>query len=158
MWLLLQWMPQGMIEFFVYSALGLGLAGTVACVLLRRLPLIEQYRMPVQVASVLLFCLGLYWLGGLDVEQRWQQRVQELETKVARAEQQATQRNQEIQNEVVERTRVIREKGKNIVNYIDREIVKQQEIIKYVENCPVPRVIIETHNAAAQIDATEPSK
>jgi hypothetical protein len=32
---------------------------------------------------------------------------------------------------------------------VDREVVKNQEVIRFVENCPVPEVIVNTHNAAA---------
>jgi hypothetical protein len=32
---------------------------------------------------------------------------------------------------------------------VDREVVKNQEVIRFVENCPIPDAIINTHNAAA---------
>lgn len=154
----LSWMPEGIIVVWVYTVLCLGLAGTAASFVLNAVPLIGQYRLIVRMLSIIMLALGLYWLGGLDVRQQWRAQVQEMQQRVAVAEQQAAQRNVEIQQQVVERTRVIREKGKNIVNYIDREVVKKEEVVRYVEKCPIPQVILETHNAAAQLDQAEPTK
>jgi hypothetical protein len=44
------------------------------------------------------------------------------------------------------------------VNYIDREVVKNQEVIRFVENCPIPEVIVNTHNAAALNQPIEKNK
>jgi hypothetical protein len=72
-----------------------------------------------------------------------------MEKKVAEAEAKSAKANVEIQTKIVEKTKVVREKGEDIVRYVDREVVKNQEVIKYVENCPVPKSIIDAHNAAA---------
>jgi hypothetical protein len=47
---------------------------------------------------------------------------------------------------------VLREKGDDIIRYIDREIVKNQEVVRYIEQCPVPKEIIDAHNAAAVLN------
>ena len=47
---------------------------------------------------------------------------------------------------------VEKEKGKDIVQYIDREIVKKEEIVKYIEQCPVPKEIIDLHNQATELN------
>ena len=57
------------------------------------------------------------------------------------------------------KTKVVKEKGRDIIQYIDREIVKKEEIVKFVENCPIPKDIIDAHNAAATLNkATEVKK
>ena len=91
----------------------------------------------------------MYWRGGYAVELEWRERVAELELKVAEAEKQSAQVNTEIVTKIVTKTKVIRERGNDIVRYLDREVVKNQEVIKIVENCPIPEVIVNTHNAAA---------
>ena len=81
------------------------------------------------------------------------------------AEEQAKQTNENIKTEVVEKTKVIKEKGDTIVKYIDRykdrevlkevpgpERVRVEEIIKYVETCPVPKEFIDAHNDAARLN------
>ena len=86
-------------------------------------------------------------------------RVKELEEKVKIAEEKSKEKNVEIQEKVVTQTKVVKEKGKDIIQYIDREVVKKEEIVKYIENCPVPKDIIDAHNAAAILNkATEVKK
>ena len=41
------------------------------------------------------------------------------------------------------------QRGDDIIRYVDREVVKNQEVIRFVENCPIPEIIVNTHNAAA---------
>jgi hypothetical protein len=99
----------------------------------------------------------------------WRERVAEMEAKVAAAEEKSRETNKEIETKIVEKTKVIREKGKTQIEYINRlvegktvEIVKdmsaeeraafeakQQELLNAIKNCPVPRVIIEEQNKAA---------
>jgi hypothetical protein len=79
----------------------------------------------------------------------WQLKVKEMEAKVAQAEAEAAIMNVEIIEKVVYKDRVIKEKGDEIIKYIDREIVTKEEIVKYVENCPIPQEIIDAHNQAA---------
>jgi hypothetical protein len=103
--------------------------------------------------------------GGIVNEAKWEARVKELEDKVKIAEEQSKEKNVEIQEKVVTQTKVIKEKGKDIIKYIDRlvdrevikevegpERVRREEVIKYVENCPVPKDIIDVHNAAATLN------
>ena len=50
------------------------------------------------------------------------------------------------------KTKVIKGKTEYITQYLDREVVKNQEIIKYIENCPVPKEIINIHNQAVDMN------
>ena len=121
----------------------------MAAFFIQTVPLINQYRLPAQVLGIALLVIGVYWRGGYAVESEWRERVAELELKVAEAEKQSAQANTEIVTKIVTKTKVIRERGDDIVRYLDREVVKNQEVIKFVENCPIPDIIVNTHNAAA---------
>lgn len=130
------------------------------------------YRLPIQIFGALLLLFGVWMQGGIVNEAKWEARVKELEEKVKIAEENSKEKNVEIQEKVVTQTKVIKEKGKDIIQYIDRivdrevikevegpERVRREEIIKYVENCPVPKDIIDVHNAAATLNkATEVKK
>ena len=151
MWIL-QLLPNAAILWFVNILLALGVAATVAGWFLHRIPLLYQYQLPFRIAGVVLLVLGVYFRGGYAIEQEWRARVAELELRVAQAEKQSAERNVEIQERVVNRTRVIRERGEDIIRYVDREVVKKEEVIRYIEQCPVPREIIDAHNAAAEMN------
>jgi len=81
-----------------------------------------------------------------------------MEAKVAQAEAKSANTNVEIQEKIVEKTKVIREKGRDIIKYIDKEVVKKEEVIKYIENCPVPKEIIDLHNQAAELNKAAEAK
>jgi hypothetical protein len=88
----------------------------------------------------------------------WRERVREVEAKLQVAEKQSAEVNTEIVTRVVTKTKLVQERGNDIIRYIDREVVKNQEVIRFVENCPIPDVIINTHNAAALNQPIEEKK
>lgn len=148
MWIL-HLLPDSSIAWIVNTILIAGAVTTVAGFFVKFVPFVNTYRTPVQVAGVLLLTVGVYFQGGYSTEMAWRERVREVEAKVAEAEKKSEETNVEVVTKFVTRTQVVREKGRDIVNYIDREVVKNQEVIRFVENCPIPEVIVNTHNSAA---------
>ena len=136
----------------IHIIFGLGILGTIAGFVLGFIPFVKTYKLAIQVISLLVLVLGVYLEGGLADYKEWELRVKEMEAKVAQAEAQSANKNIEIQEKVVEKTKVIREKGRDIIQYIDKEVIKKEEIIKYIENCPVPKDIIDLHNQAAELN------
>ena len=168
MWVL-HFLPDSFILYVVYCAMAEGAIGIVASYVIKFIPFLNIYRTPIQLVSIVLFCAGVYWYGGYDTEMQWRARVAEMEAKIAEAEQKSQKANEEIQNKVVEKTKIVREKGKTQIEYINRlvegktvEIVKdmseeqkkeflakQKELQDALKNCPVPKIIVEEHNKAA---------
>ena len=136
----------------IHIIFGLGILGTIAGFVLGFIPFVKTYQLAIQVISILVLVFGVYLEGGLADYKEWELRVKEMEAKVAQAEAKSATINVEIQEKVVEKTKVIREKGRDIIKYIDKEVVKKEEVIKYVENCPVPKEIIDLHNQAAELN------
>jgi len=130
----------------------LGILGTIAGFVLGFIPFVKTYQFAIQICSIVILVFGVYLEGGLAENKEWELRVKEMEAKVAQAEAQSANKNIEIQEKIVEKTKVIREKGKDIIKYIDKEVVKKEEVIKYIENCPVPKEIINLHNQATELN------
>lgn len=144
------WILSILPESAIHIIFGLGVLGTIAGFVLGFIPFIRAYKLAIQICSILLLVFGVYLEGGLADYKEWELKVAELKVKLAEAEVRAGNKNIEIQERVVEKTKVIREKGKDIIKYIDREVIKDNEVIKYVEQCPnIPASIIEQHNKAA---------
>jgi hypothetical protein len=166
MWLL-HLLPDSLILYITYAMLAVGLVGIIVGFFLGKIPFVSQYKLPIQIVSIILFCSGLYWYGGYSTEMAWRERVAEMEAKVREAEKKSDAANAEIQKRIVERTKLIKEKGKKQVEYITRMVegktittdmseaeraaflVKQKELQDAVKNCPIPRIIVEEHNKAA---------
>ena len=141
MWIL-QWLPW----WLFYVVLALGLIGLVVTYLLKfiPLPIIHVYKTPLQVGSIILVVIGVYMLGSIANERAWQARIKELEVKVAQAEAEAAKENIKIVEKVVVQQKIVRERGQNIVQYVDREVVK------YDTQCEIPQPFVDAHNRAAE--------
>jgi len=130
----------------------LGILGTIAGFVLGFIPFVKTYQFAIQICSIVVLVFAVYLEGGLAENKEWELKVKEMEARVAQAEALSANTNIEIQEKIVEKTKVIREKGRDVIKYIDKEVVKKEEIIKYIENCPVPKEIIDLHNQATELN------
>jgi hypothetical protein len=129
-----------------------GILGTIAGFVLGMIPLIQKYIFPIRIISILLLSFSLYIEGGLSNEESWQLKVKEVEAKLAQKEAQSQAENVKIIEKVITKTEYIKTKGQDIIRYLDKEVVKDNEVIKYVETCPaIPQVILKSVNEAATI-------
>ena len=151
MWQIM-WMFNLMPDWFYHLIVILSILGLIVASVLKFVPFVSTYRLPIQVISVLLLVFGVWMEGGIVNEAKWEARVKELEDKVKIAEEKSTEKNVEIQEKVITQTKVVKEKGRDIIQYIDREVVKKEEVVKFIENCPIPKDIIDAHNAAATLN------
>lgn len=153
-----QWMLSLLPDWVWTTMLIVSVAGLVSAAILKRVAFISQYRFPIQLVSVAGLVLSIWFLGVASANAVHEAKVKDLEAKVKLAEEQATTKNVEIQEKVVEKTKVVREKGKDIIKYVDREVIKKEEIVKYIEQCPVPKEIIDIHNQAAEMNKAAEAK
>jgi hypothetical protein len=135
-----------------------GIVGTLATWVLKFIPFVSTYRLPIQVASIIALVAGVYFQGVIANEAKWQDKIADLQKQIAEAETKSKETNVVVQEKIVTKTKIIKEKGKDIVNYIDREVVKKEEIIKYIEQCPVPKEIIDLHNQAVDLNKAAEGK
>ena len=145
MWIL-QLLPDAAILWFCNILLLVGIVLTVAGFFIHRLPFLYQYQLPFKVIGIALLTLGVYFRGGYAVEAEWRERVAELEVKLKTAQEESAKVNTVVQDRVITKTRIIKEKADTLVQYVDREIVKE------VNNCPVPQEAIDVHNEAARMN------
>lgn len=154
MWLL-HLMPDSLLTFIVNAILIIGIVATVLSFfllkpLLKWLPGASKYATIIQVVSVIILTAGVYFKGGYSTEMQWRARVAELEDKLNKAEQQSKEVNVKIETKVITKTKIIKERGENIVKYIDREVVKYD--VKFAPGgvCEIPQEFIKAHNDAAE--------
>jgi hypothetical protein len=172
------WIISVLPEIAIHAILTIGILGLIAGFVLGFVPVIKQYKLPIQILSILVFSLGLYLEGGLADNKEWQFKVKELEAKLAKTEAESAKTNLQVQTEVVERVRVVKEKGQKQIEYItkiekgdtvtiekdmsDEERKKFQaqlaELRQNIESCSVPQLIILEHNKAVMRPITETKK
>jgi hypothetical protein len=123
MWILYL-LPDALILWFCNILLLAGVALTVAGFFAHRIPLVTQYQLPFKILGIALLTLGVYFRGGLAVEETWRERVAEVEAKLRVAEQQSAKENTRIETRVVKKIEYITRRGQDIVQYVDREVVQ----------------------------------
>ena len=156
-------------DWAIHLILGAGVLGIIAGFVFGFIPFVKQYKLPIQIVALITFALGVYLEGGLADNIEWQLRVKEMEAKVAQAEAKAAKTNVEIQEKVVTKTEVVKERGRDIIKYVDKivtqEVLKEVpgpereklvEVIKYVDSCKLPQELIDLHNKATRINKETP--
>ena len=152
----IQWMigliPDAVLSGLYWAIIAAGVTGVLAGWLGKWIPFYGNYVKILQPVGIVLLVLGVWLRGGYDVEMSWRAKVAEAEARVAAAEQKSQETNTVIEQKIVEKTKIIKGKTEYITQYLDREVVKKEEIIKYIEQCPVPKEIIDIHNQAAEMN------
>jgi hypothetical protein len=128
------------------------IGGAVAFVAAR---FIALYKIPLKLGGAVAVVISLWFLGAASNEAKWEARVKELEAKLAVAEEASKQVNTVVEQKIVKQKEFVKGKTEYITKYIDREVVKDKEVIKYIEMCPVPSAIIDAHNQAARMNKAE---
>jgi len=145
MWIL-QWLP----DWIFYGVFFVGLLGLIATYIMKFIPFVYVYRTPIQAISILAIAIGTYMSGAISNEEAWQARVKEMEAKVAAAEVQSVKENIKIVEKVVKKTEYITRKGQDIIQYVDREVVKYDTKFAPSGVCELPNEFIKAINNAAE--------
>jgi 4-hydroxyphenylpyruvate dioxygenase-like putative hemolysin len=134
------WILQFLPNWIFYLTLLAGIAAFVVTKFVRILPNAQL----IQAASVAVVVFSVYMIGAISNNDAWLARVKEMETKVAEAEAKSATANTEIVEKTVVKTQVVKERGQDIIKYVDREVVK------YDATCIIPKEFVVTHNRAAE--------
>jgi len=134
------WILQFLPNWLFYLLL---LAGVATFVATKFLTILPQAKL-IQVGSIVTILFSIYMIGAISNNDSWLARVKDLEVKVAAAEAKSATTNTEIVEKTIVKTQVVRERGQDIVQYVDREVVK------FDANCAVPKEFVTVHNRAAE--------
>ena len=143
MWLL-HFLPDSIVLAFCNILLLAGIVLTIAGFFAHSIPFVSQYQLPFKIAGVVLLVLGVYFRGGVAVEQQWRERVAAVEARLAEAEKASAEANTQIETKAQKKTTEIRQRTQYIRQYVDREVVK------YDTTCTIPQPFIDAHNRAAE--------
>ena len=129
-----------------YAILGIGVVGLAITYLLRFIPIpaIYVYKTPIQLVSILFIVYGVYMAGSIANNEAWEAKVKEVEAQLAEAQARGAEETVKIVEKVVVQKQVIKERGQDIVKYVDREVVK------FDNKCEIPPAFVDVHNKAAE--------
>ena len=143
MWIL-HFLPNTFILWFCNILLLAGIVAVAAGFVAHRIPVLWSYQLGFKLAGITLLVLGVYFRGGLAVEQEWRERVAAVEERLAVAEKAGAEANAKIESKSQKKTTEIRQRTQYIRQYVDREVVK------YDAGCAIPEPFVRAHNNAAE--------
>ena len=143
MWLL-HLLPDSFLIWIINILLTGGLIGMVVGFFGSKLPFVGTYARIIQIASIIAFCIGLYWKGGYSVEQDWRERVAEMEAKIKVSEEKSKEINTVIETKYKDRVKKITETKEVIIE----KIKVNEKIID--AKCELDPMVISILNEAAK--------
>jgi uncharacterized membrane protein len=136
------WILSYLPTWIFYAILVLGILGVIASYVLSMVPLVNQYKIPLQVVSIVVIAFGVFIIGGVENELSWQAKVKELEAQVAVATAKSSETNTIVQQKVITKIQFVKQQ----VEVVKKEIEIQKEYIN--ADCKVNPIVIDLYNKA----------
>ena len=136
--LLLSFIPTEILQWMIHGIVLLGLFAFISSYFV---PIYGKIICPI---AILILTFGVYCEGGYFVEKEWRSKVEDMEKKVAAAEEKSAVINTVVQTKIVEKIKVIKETTKGNIEYVDRVVAR------YDNKCVLSNAAIVLHNSASQ--------
>lgn len=105
---------------------------------------VKAYVLPLKIVGCMVVALSIFIFGMLYCDRAWQQAAQELQDKVLLMEAKSAEVTETVKEKVIVKTQIIRQRGMDTVQYIDREVAKTDVA------CVVSPEFVQAHNRAAE--------
>lgn len=103
------WVLQLLPDWMIHLAFVLGVMGVIAGFVLSFIPFVEQYKLPIQIISIVVVFATVFLEGGMSEKAAWEARVLEMQAKVAQAEAQSAKANANITAQVASKIQYVKE-------------------------------------------------
>lgn len=97
-----------------------------------------------RLLGAIIIVVGIFINGMVYADNAWKQAAAELQAKVAEADIKSAATNEVIKERVVNKIQIVKVRGDDTTQYIDREV------IKYDHTCVIPPEFVTAHNRAAE--------
>ena len=138
------WLLKFLPDWIFHAVLVLGVMAMAASFVLRFIPFVTAYRLPIQVAGLVLIVLGVWFEGAMSNESAWQARVHEMEQKVAAAEVKSAQENVRIVTRVVTQIQTIKDTTNANTRYLETQVAQDLD-----RECTLTNASVLLHNSAS---------
>ena len=138
------WIFNFLPDSFLHAFGIVGILAILASMFLKRIPLVDTYYIPIRIVGFVVLAFGIFFEGAIYNNKEWIARVKEMEAKVAAAEVESKKETIKIVQKVVVKKQIVKERGEDVIKYVDREITK------YDNTCPIPKEFVKALNDAAK--------
>ena len=136
--MLLSLLPTEILQWIIHGIVLLGLFGFIYS---HFVPIYGKIISPI---AILILVFGVYCEGGYFVEKEWRSKVEDMEKKVAAAEEKSAVVNTIVQTKIVEKIKIVREITNANVQVVEKIVTKYDNI------CTLSNAAIVLHNSASQ--------
>ena len=138
MWIL-NWLP----DFVFHLMLLVGLLAIAVSFVLTAMPFVNQYKLPIQVAGIILTVLAVWYEGGIAKDAEYKIRIAEMELRISRSETAAAEANTRLAEQI------LRENAR-IKDITETNKKRLQELAGQLnQQCSVNQGVIDVLNDAA---------
>jgi hypothetical protein len=137
---ILNWLP----DFVFHLMLLVGLLAIGASFVLSFIPFVSEYKLPIQVAGIILTVLAVWYEGGIAKDAEYKIRIAEMQLKISRSETAAAEANTKLAEQILKeqaRIKDITETNKKRLKELADQLNKQ---------CSVDQAVINVLNDAAK--------
>ena len=131
-------------DFVFHLIVFVGIIGVIASSFFSFVPFISNYRLAIQVISIVLLVIGVWFEGGLSTQKDWELKVAEVEKKVLIAEAKSAEANVQLIEKIKDNEK-LRKERQNATQNIITKVVKQSD-----SQCTLSNGFIRVHNSASQ--------
>ena len=139
------WLLEFLPNWIFHAVLVLGVMAMAASFVLKFIPFVAAYRLPIQAVGLVLIVLGVWFEGAMSNEAAWQARVHEMEQKVAAAEVKSAQETVRIVTQVVTRIQTIKDTTNANTQYLEKQVAQDLD-----RECSLTNASVMLHNSASQ--------
>lgn len=146
MWLQ-NWLPDWMFYFVLLA----GLAGLAVSFFIKFIPFVNTYKVPLQLASIILTVAGVWFAGGIAKDKEYRAEIEAAKKRAEIAEQRAKDATARVEYVFKDKVKVVKE----------TQVIVQEKIrdltVQIDGQCKVIPEVINIHNQAAR-NSTEVKK
>ena len=139
MWLL-NWLPDWVFYFILLA----GVTGIGVSYFVKFIPFVNTYRVPLQIASIVLTVVGVWYAGGIAKDKEYLAEIEAAKHRAELAEEKAKTATARVEYVFLDRVK----------NVKDVQVIVQERIrdisVKVDEQCKVIPEVIDIHNQAAR--------
>jgi hypothetical protein len=138
------WLLEFLPNWIFHAVLVLGVMAMAASFVLKFIPFVAAYRLPIQAVGLVLIVLGVWFQGAMSNEAAWQARVHEMEQKVAAAEVKSAQETVRIVTRVVTQIQTIKDTTNANTRYLETQVAQDLD-----RECTLTNASVLLHNSAS---------
>ena len=137
-------------SWYTHAVPVLGLALILVSMFLKVIPFISTYYIPLRIIGLVTLLFGIFFEGVMYSGKDLHDKIKELEAKVVAAEAKSAEVNTKIVEKIVTKQKIVKERGADIIKYVDKEIIKYDVKFAPGGQCEIPKEFISIHNKAAE--------